>query len=317
MNTHPTQPTTRPITRRLTLGAALLTAVVMTCPRTASGQPSEILLSGVVRDFRDMFVPGGHPDFEAPNLNVPQKKYVAFLVEPTLGADGNPVLASPDGTGVVVTRQWKDAMGRDISHTMYDPAIDTIGVTSITTNVAIESEASFNQWYNDVLGVNMSMWLPIVVKRQLNGTYVFDSSVDEPYASKGGFFPIDGRLFGTAGTVYRPGAPQGGGADRNFHFTFEGHWEFVYEAAAGQFFSFTGDDDVWVFINGEMVIDIGGRHRPKTQSVDISRLALTEGEVYQMAFFYAERHCCQSNMPIQTNLELVPLPPPTLNGSYD
>ena len=106
MNTHPIQPTTRPITHRLALGAALLTAVVMACPRSASGQPSEILLSGVVRDFRDMFVPGGHPDFEAPNLNVPLKKYVAYLVEPTLGADGNPVLASPDGTGVVVTAHW-------------------------------------------------------------------------------------------------------------------------------------------------------------------------------------------------------------------
>ena len=72
-----------------------------------------------------------------------------------------------------------------------------------------------------------------------------------------------------------------------------------------------------MFINGEMVIDIGGRHVPITQSVDISRLALTDGEIYQMAFFYAERHCCQSNMRIQTNLELVPLPPPTVNASYD
>ena len=50
---------------------------------------------------------------------------------------------------------------------------------------------------------------------------------------------------------------------------------------------------------------------------ELNRLGLTDGELYEMAFFYAERHCCQSNMRIQTNLELVPLPPPTLNASYD
>ncbi len=161
------------------------------------------------------------------------------------------------------------------------------------------------------------MGLSIVVKPQADGTYVFDSAVDQPYASKGGFFPIDNMLYGTAGTEYRPGAPQGGGVDRNFHFTFEGHWEFVYQAGAGQFFSFTGDDDVWVFINEQLVIDLGGRHSPRQQSVDVSRLGLADGEIYQMAFFYAERHCCQSNMRIQTNLQLIPLPPPTVSGSHD
>jgi len=38
--------------------------------------------------------------------------------------------------------------------------------TSRWADVVIDSELSFNEWYNDVLGVNMSMWLPIVVKLQ-------------------------------------------------------------------------------------------------------------------------------------------------------
>jgi len=52
--------------------------------------------------------------------------------------------------------------------------------TSRWADVVIDSELSFNEWYNDVLGVNMSMWLPIVVNLQADGTYVFDSAVDEP-----------------------------------------------------------------------------------------------------------------------------------------
>jgi len=306
--------------RHLAAATALFTIFGMAWPRAACGQPSQILISGVIRDFQDMFAPGGHPDFEAPNLNVPLKKYVGYLVETNLGSDGNPVLATPDGTGTIVVKHWTDVMGRNISHTLYDlyPAPgDKTGQTSITTNVAIESEITFDEWYNDVLGVNMSMWLPIVVNLQADGTYVFDSAVDEPYASKGGFFPIDNQLFGTAGTVYRPGKPQGGGADRNFHFTFEGHWRFPYDASANHFFTFTGDDDVFVFIDGKLVIDIGGRHVPIEQTVELNRLGLTDGKTYEMAFFYAERHCCQSNMRIQTNLQLVPDPPPTITGSHD
>ncbi len=170
MNLHPTQPPTHPITHRLAAATVVFIALGMAWPRAACGQ-QQIMISGLIRDFRDMFAPGGHPDFESPNFNPGPKKYIAYLVEPTLGADGNPILASPDGTGTTVAKQWKDSSGRNISHTVYNPALgDTVGQTSITTDVVIESAATFNEWYTDVLGVNMSMWLPIVVKLQPGGT---------------------------------------------------------------------------------------------------------------------------------------------------
>jgi fibro-slime domain-containing protein len=142
---------------------------------------------------------------------------------------------------------------------------------------------------------------------QEDGSYVFDDSDDPLYQSLGGFFPIEGQGFGNPG----------GSPDRNFHFTFELHTEFTYDDDGAQYFSFLGDDDVWVFINGQLVIDLGGVHSAIEQGVDLTRLDLTDGETYALDFFFAERHRTQSNFRFQTNLELKTASLPTGENSYD
>ena len=47
---------------------------------------------------------------------------------------------------------------------------------------------------------------------------------------------------------------------RNYNFVMSANGEFVYNYDKDLFFDFEGDDDVYMFINGELVLDIGGAH---------------------------------------------------------
>ena len=64
----------------------------------------------------------------------------------------------------------------------------------------------------------------------------------------------------------------------NFGFTmkFQAKFEYVH----GQKFEFKGDDDVWVFINNRLVVDLGGQHSEVVGSVDLDTLGLVEGKEY-------------------------------------
>ena len=60
---------------------------------------------------------------------------------------------------------------------------------------------------------------------------------------------------------------------------------------------FTGDDDVWVFINRKLAVDLGGIHTPVQGSVSFgmgqaaanTKFGLTNGQVYEVVVFQAER----------------------------
>ncbi|MFP4242798.1 MAG: fibro-slime domain-containing protein, partial [Chitinispirillaceae bacterium] len=88
----------------------------------------------------------------------------------------------------------------------------------------------------------------------------------------------------------------------NYFFTMEISAEFDY--SPGQTFYFRGDDDVWVFIDSSLVVDIGGIHGPVEGAVDLDTLGLTPGNTYSFKLFFAERHCCGSNFRMVTSLNL-------------
>jgi fibro-slime domain-containing protein len=121
----------------------------------------------------------------------------------------------------------------------------------------------------------------------------------------GGFFVLDDfRYLDAAGTVENVhyDSALGNGGYHNFGFTMKAVAEFEY--VPGQYFEFNGDDDVWVFINKQLVVDIGGQHTKKFSSVNLDTLGLIPGKTYPFHIFYAERKVSQSNFMMRTSMNL-------------
>jgi fibro-slime domain-containing protein len=153
-----------------------------------------------------------------------------------------------------------------------------------------DGKARFDQWYRDVAGVNETFDVPLTFTRGASGVYSYDSDRDGTDIGGGRrqFFPIDGRGFGNQGLPH------------NYHFTGELHTTFTYRG--GESFRFRGDDDVWVFIDGKRVIDLGGTHTAQEARVDLDTLGLVRGRAYPLDFFFAERHTVDSNLLIETSI---------------
>lgn len=60
------------------------------------------------------------------------------------------------------------------------------------------------------------------------------------------------------------------GIKHDSYFTDEARYYFVYDGTAGITLSFFGDDDLYIFINGVLVLDLGGVHQQLPGSVTVS-----------------------------------------------
>ena len=196
------------------------------------------------------------------------------MVKPTLNALGLPERADPFPTGCDLTES--------IDYWFY-PAV-------------VAKDAAGNQYTNVTcrdVELNMTD----------DGFWLGQKDDNSP---EGGFFLLDDfeYLDPETKTVKNPMFDQetGHGKKHNFGFTMKVQAKFVY--VKGQYFEFYGDDDVWVFINNRLVVDIGGQHGQQRGSVNLDTLGLVEGTEYPFHIFYVERHTGSSNFMMRTSMDL-------------
>ena len=162
------------------------------------------------------------------------------------------------------------------------PTLTASGATHISNSGA----GAFDNWYTKATD-SLSYSITLNETSLGSGVYAFSSNA---------FYPIDGQLLGNEGRSH------------NYHFTYAISASFGYTKGAGQTFTFTGDDDVWVFFDNLLGIDLGGVHPAATQTVNLDTLfgGTRETGNYAFNFFFAERHTTESNLQIQTTLLLAP-----------
>ena len=237
------------------------------CTDSSANPPAKLDLRVTYRDFISFPIGTAtrHPDFEAfAGMDV-----TPSLVKPTLDATGKPTM---------------------------DGRCTQAGVTAMCPyDRQLTSAASFDQWYHDSAGVNVTVPGALLLPRMANGAYVYDSGA-------AGFYPIDGKGWVASGKEITADADPvvNDGLPHNFGFTTELRYFFQYRG--GEVLSFSGDDDVWIFINRRIALDIGGLHTRLQRMLDVDQnataLGLTVGGLYEIALFHAERHSAGSNFKL-------------------
>jgi len=116
---------------------------------------------------------------------------------------------------------------------------------------SIHSRYFFKSWYHTDSQSNMEVQEKITLTCENDYFRYIDTS----------FFPLDGKGFNDQLDDFN-------GISHNYAFTSQVNAEFTYRG--DEIFSFIGDDDFWVFINGQLVIDLGGVHLAHCRTIDLT-----------------------------------------------
>lgn len=160
--------------------------------------------------------------------------------------------------------------------------------------------SQLEDWYSDTHPTGFVKTYAITLdngrKNNSGGIYRFEDN---------SFFPFDNESSGNTGNTGRNYKKHHSffdeGQDHNYQFTYEARFMFAYQA--GQTLAINGSDDIWVFINNQLVIDLGGVHTPTGAKVALQDLAATlglvDGEIYPLALFLAGRQTLNSPLSLE------------------
>ena len=171
-----------------------------------------------------------------------------------------------------------------------------------------------------IYGMGVDEYSKIILKQTADGTYRFDASknktkydtengaiYEDDSASSKMFYPLEDIGYEQPGLLKNTSEVDGNG--RNGNFTLRGESQFIYNEADNLYFQFKGDDDVYMFINGVLALDLGGSHGSNTKKVELNKLDKTkynleDGKIATFTFFYMERCSDASTFAIETNMKL-------------
>jgi fibro-slime domain-containing protein len=180
-------------------------------------------------------------------------------------------------------RDWSSssgAKGKDFTKPTYNKCrlisggIVNVGHDRSFENIVIKDSIRFNLDHDDFY------------------SFVKNGACDVP-GDPPEFYPLDGKGFGDEGKQDRCGNLH------NFCFTTEMH--VVFQHKAGLSFTFKGDDNVWMFIDGKLEMDVNGIDWSGI-TLDFNTLGLTAEKSYKLDYFHVERHTDRSKFNIVTNV---------------
>jgi|GEM_PF-809581 len=271
---------------RLTTGLGVLLAVTLFLFSNSFSQeqPQAVWVKVTYYDFHS---DRSNPEFEAAHYGGPR----TGMVDSTLDEDRKPRPGKSPYMNYYIKKWFRPFKEGDRTIPVYSPRAPYKGYTD--PNNEFEQEVTYegiDTISHDTSFINFVIYDSLKFELQSDGMYQFRDD---------DFFPLDGRGFGSEWNYHCSDSSQIG--DHNYAFTMELNWKFVMRE--GLVFHFNGDDDVWVFINNKLALDLGGIHEATKDSIILDEIeGLQIGKTYTLDVFYAERHSRESHLWITSNI---------------